>query len=290
MWFGVAAYTVWGLSPLFWSLGEDIPALDLLLNRILWALPILAVVITVQRHWPRVVAAYRVRNAGWISLLASLFLAANWGVFIWAVTHEQVLAASLGYFIVPLVSVLLGVFVLGEHLRPMQWAAISVGAFGVLVMALRIGDFPWVALSLGFSFGFYGLMKKRPETPRPLDSLFGEVSILAIPALLLLVFVRQPGEISLGTPLSTYTFLALTGVITVVPLLLFGAAAKRIPLSTLGFLQYIAPTLQLIIGSVMLGEALTQERLFGFVIVWIALALFSYDSYRSTKKQSVNRS
>jgi chloramphenicol-sensitive protein RarD len=278
---------VWGLSPLFWSLGDGIPAIDLLLSRILWALPILAVVITLQRHWPRVVAAYRVRNAGLTSLLASVLLAANWGIFIWAVTNEQVLTASLGYFITPLVSVVLGVSILGERLRPLQWTAIATGAFGVVAMAVRIGTIPWVALSLGFSFGIYGLLKKRPEMPGPLDSLFGEVSMLAIPSLIVMFVARQPSEISLGSSLSTYTFLAATGAITVIPLLLFGAAAQRIPLTTVGFLQYIAPTIQLIVGIAILGETLTTERLFGFVIVWIALSLYSYDSYRAKKQQPV---
>jgi chloramphenicol-sensitive protein RarD len=278
---------VWGLSPLFWSLGDGIPAIDLLLSRILWALPILAVVITLQRHWPRVVAAYRVRNAGLTSLLASVLLAANWGIFIWAVTNEQVLTASLGYFITPLVSVVLGVVILGERLRPLQWTAIATGAFGVVAMAVRIGTVPWVALSLGFSFGIYGLLKKRPEMPGPLDSLFGEVSMLAMPSLIVMFVARQPSEISLGSSLSTYTFLAATGAITVIPLLLFGAAAQRIPLTTVGFLQYIAPTIQLIVGITILGETLTTERLFGFVIVWIALSLYSYDSYRAKKQQPV---
>jgi len=198
-----------------------------------------------------------------------------------------VLTASLGYFITPLVSVVLGVFILGERLRPLQWTAIATGAFGVVAMAVRIGTVPWVALSLGFSFGIYGLLKKRPETPGPLDSLFGEVSMLAMPSLIVMFVARQQSEISLGSSLSTYTFLAATGAITVIPLLLFGAAAQRIPLTTVGFLQYIAPTIQLIVGITILGETLTTERLFGFVIVWIALSLYSYDSYRAKKQQPV---
>jgi chloramphenicol-sensitive protein RarD len=278
---------VWGFSPLFWVLGDGIPAIDLLVSRIIFAVPILAIVIVLQRHWKRVVAAYRVRNAKLVSLIAALLLATNWGVFIWAVTNEQVVAASLGYFINPLVSVLLGVLVLKERLRPLQWTAVGIAAAGVLGMAIRVGTVPWVALSLAFSFGFYGLLKKRPETPRPLDSLFGEIAVLLIPAAVIMVAARQPGDISLGHTTGTYAFLIGTGVITVIPLLLFGAAAKRIPLATVGLLQYIAPSIQLIVGVAILGETLNGDRLVGFVVVWVALALYTYDSLRASRKQSV---
>lgn len=287
IWYGIAAYTVWGFSPLFWIIGEGILAIDLLLSRIIFAVPILAIVISLQRHWKRVAAAYRVRNAKIVSLIAAVLLAVNWGVFIWAVTNEQVVAASLGYFINPLVSVFLGVVVLKERLRPLQWTAIAIAAAGVLAMAIRVGTVPWVALSLAFSFGFYGLLKKRPETPRPLDSLFGEIAVLSIPAAIIMVIARQPGDISLGHTTGTYAFLIGTGVITVVPLLLFGAAAKRIPLVTVGLLQYIAPSIQLVVGVTILGETLNGDRLIGFVVVWVALALYTYDSLRASRTQPV---
>lgn len=283
MWYGVAAYLVWGLSPLFWNLSDDGDAIDLLLYRTLWALPILAIALSVRRQWPEVRAAYESGRSRIITLVAAGLLAINWGVFLWAVTNDQVLEASLGYFINPLVSVALGVVVLREHLRRLQWVAVGVAAIGVTVMTVRVGSLPWVALTLALSFGFYGLLKKNPATPGPLVSLFGEISVMAIPALVALSFFRDSQAESFGSSIGMSAFLIGTGLITVIPLLLFGAAAKRIKLSTIGLLQYIAPTLQFLLGVIVFNEQLSADALVGFMLVWLALAVYTWDNIRASE-------
>ncbi len=283
VWYGVAAYLVWGLSPLFWNLVQGIDASALLVHRILWALPMLAIAITVRRQWTAFRSDYAVPKAKALTVAAALLLATNWGLFLWAVTNEQVVEASLGYFINPLVSVALGVAVLGERLRRLQWAAVAIAGLGVAGLALRVGTVPWVSLGLAFSFGLYGLLKKRPETPRPLDSLFGEVAVVAVPALAWLLVIGGGGTEGIGSSFSTTAFLVSTGVITVIPLLFFGAAAKRIPLSTLGVLQYIAPTLQFLIGVLVFGEELNAAKLFAFAMVWLALGVYTYDNARAAR-------
>ena len=283
VWYGAAAYIVWGLSPLFWNLVEGIDASVLLIHRILWALPMLAIAITVRRQWAAFRSDYAVPNAKALTAVAALLLATNWGLFLWAVTNEQVVEASLGYFINPLVSVALGVIVLGERLRRLQWVAVAIAGLGVVGLALRVGTVPWVSLGLAFSFGLYGLLKKRPETPRPLDSLFGEVAVVAVPALAWLLVIGGGGTEGIGSSYGTTAFLISTGAITVIPLLLFGAAAKRIPLSTVGVLQYIAPTLQFLIGVLVFGEELTAAKLFALTMVWLALAVYTYDNVRAAQ-------
>jgi chloramphenicol-sensitive protein RarD len=283
VWYGVAAYIVWGLSPLFWNLVDGVDASALLIHRILWALPMLAIAITVRRQWATLRSDYAVPYAKASTIAAALLLATNWGLFLWAVTNEQVVEASLGYFINPFVSVALGVIVLGERLRRLQWTAVAIAAVGVTGLALRVGSVPWVSLGLALSFGLYGLLKKRPETPRPLDSLFGEVAVVAAPAFLFLLVLDGGGSEGIGSSFGTTAFLISTGAITVIPLLLFGAAAKRIPLSTIGVLQYIAPTLQFLIGVLVFAEELTAPKLFAFAMVWLALGVYTYDNVRTTR-------
>ncbi|MGI9666643.1 MAG: EamA family transporter RarD [Acidimicrobiia bacterium] len=281
LWFGVAAYTVWGLSPLFWNLNESVAPLSLLFYRTIWSLPILAAAITLQRRWAEVRTSYRPNTAKITTVVAALLLAINWGVFLWAVTNDHVVDASLGYFINPLVSVALGVALLGERLRRLQWVAVGIATAGVAGMTIWLGTVPWIALSLAFSFGFYGLLKKRPETPAPLVSLFGEVAVLAAPAVILLPLLAETDGLSFFADTQTTIFLIGTGFMTTIPLLLFGAAAKRIRLSTLGLLQYLAPTLQFLVGIMVFNETLSTATLVGFVVVWIALGVYTYDSIRN---------
>lgn len=283
VWYGVIAYVVWGLSPLFWNLVDGVGTSDLLIHRILWALPILAVALTLRREWPMVAEAYRNRRTLAVTAIAAVLLLTNWGVFLWAVTNGQVVEASLGYFINPLVSVALGVVFLGERLRPLQWSAVGIAAAGVLGLSIRVGSVPWVSLVLAFSFGVYGLLKKRADTPPPLVSLFGEIGVVVVPVITVLAFVRDPEAVAFGDSLGVSAFLIAAGAITVVPLVLFGAAAKRIPLSMVGLLQYIAPTLQFSVGVLVLDEVLTPAKLVGFAFVWAALALYTYDNVRSSR-------
>ncbi len=276
IWFGVAAYLFWGLTPLFWNLVST-DAASLLLHRIVWSVPILAIIITLRRQW----STLRDRYASWTSRLSTIaaagLLAVNWGTFVWAVTNEHIVEASLGYFINPLVSVALGVIILKERLGLLQWVAVAIAASGVTAMGVLQGVPPWISLTLAFSFGLYGLLKKRDVTPPPLISLMGETSVMFLAAFIVLVFVAQPTGATFGSSPASALFLMGTGVVTVIPLLLFGAAAKRIPLSVLGFLQYIAPTLQLLVGVVVFKESMTAVELTGFITVWVALAMFGLD-------------
>lgn len=286
MWYGVAAYVIWGLSPLFWNLVDGVGAVDLLIYRVAFALPILAIAITASKAWNRTIEDYDTWRARLITVVAAVLLAVNWGLFLWAVTNGHVVEASLGYFINPLVSVALGVVVLHERLRPLQWTAVGIAAIGVVGMGIRVGAIPWVSLSLAVSFGVYGLLKKRDAAARPLSGLFGEVFVLAIPAVIAFVILATNGQDApIDISPTRAMFLLGTGAITVAPLLLFGAAVQRIRLSTVGILQYIAPTLQLAIGLAVLGEALTMDRLIGFVMVWIALGLYTFDNVRWVRSQ-----
>jgi chloramphenicol-sensitive protein RarD len=208
----------------------------------------------------------------------------NWGIFIWAVTSGHIVSASLGYFINPLVSVALGVLLLKEHLGPAQRVAVAIAAAGVIAMTVMLGVVPWVALSLALSFGLYGLMKKRPEAAGPVEGLLVETMTVAAPLVAYLVVVTANGRGSFGSSAGTTTLLVAAGVITVVPLVLFGAAAQRIPLSTVGILQYLAPTLQLIVGITVYDEPMSGAEILGFVMVWIALAVYTADSLRSRRR------
>jgi chloramphenicol-sensitive protein RarD len=278
VWLGVAAYGFWGLSPLFWNLVDDVAVADLLIYRILWSLPVLGLVIAIQRRWSELWALLRSGRMILISIVTAALIATNWGVWLWAVTNEQIVEGSLGYFIGPLVSVLLGVIVLGERLRRLQWIAVGIAAFGVTGMTVSIGSLPWVSLTLAISFGLYGLVKKRPEVPAPLISLSGEMLAVAIPAALVLGFVNQADATAFTETGPIALFFIATGVVTVTPLLLFAAAAKRVPLSMVGLLQYITPSMHFILGIWVFGEDLSATRLAWFSVVWLALGVYMYDS------------
>lgn len=280
IWFGISAYTFWGLTPIFWNLVST-DAASLLLHRIVWSVPILFVIVTERRQWQVFRTSYATWRPRLTTVAAALLLTVNWGIYVWAVTNGHIVEASLGYFINPLVSVALGVIVLHERLRPLQWSAVGIAAVGVTVMGLLAGVPPWISLALAFSFGTYGLLKKHDVTPPPVVSLFGETAVLVFPALFLLLFVNEPTGATFTSSPGAALFFFGAGLITVIPLLLFGAAAKRIPLSTLGFLQYIAPTIQLIVGLVVYGESISSAEMVGFVAVWIALGLFSVDGSRN---------
>jgi chloramphenicol-sensitive protein RarD len=285
IWYGVVAYVLWGLTPIYWNLIES-SAASLLLHRIVWSVLILFLIVTAKRQW----SSFRLGYATWGSrattAIAALLLTANWGTYVWAVTNGHIIEASLGYFINPLVSVALGVIVLKEGLQPMQWVAVGIAATGVAAMGILAGVPPWISLILAFSFGLYGLLKKREGSSSAVNTLFGETLVLFLPSVVLLVFAsEQAGEAFRSSPVTAAFFIG-GGFVTVVPLLLFGASAKRIPLSMLGFLQYIAPTLQLAVGVVVFNESMTRAELLGFATVWIALAIFTTSRYRGQRTRA----
>lgn len=283
--YGLAAYALWGLFPIYWKWLHEVPALQLLGHRIGWSFLLLMAIILITYRWTGFRAALTRRTLA-IYTVAAVALAINWLVYVWSVNADYVVEASLGYFINPLLSVLLGVIVLRERLRPIQWVPIGLAAAGVTYLTLSYGGRLWIPLVLAFSFGLYGLLKKIA----PLNSLFGltlETGILFVPALAYLLFVQFQGDgkfLHLG---ATSDLLMIgAGVVTTVPLLLFASAARRIPLSMVGVLQYITPTLQFLLGVLVYHEPFDRTRLSGFSIVWAALIFFWAENYLAQRAAS----
>ncbi len=273
--YGLGAYLMWGVLPIFWKQLHAVPAFDVAAHRILWSFAILAALVSLKARWPALGRAARNPRTLFTIAAAALILLLNWMVYIWAINAGQIVETSLGYFINPLVNVLLGVVFLRERLRSFQWLSIAVAACGVLWLTFHYGSLPWIALTLAFTFGIYGLLKKKSSLDA-LDGLTMEMGILFAPMLVFLVVkYGQAGAAEGVNSLRMWALLLLTGAFTVVPLLLFGAGARRIPLSVVGLLQYIAPTLQLLIGVAMYHEPFTRDNLIGFVLIWIALALYT---------------
>jgi chloramphenicol-sensitive protein RarD len=284
--FGFAAYFLWGTFPLYFRLLDASGALEILLHRILWSLAVVAIVVAATRaaradlravlRSPRLVAALAA---------AAVVLTINWGIYVYAVNSGQVVEAALGYFINPLVTVAMGVVVLRERLRPAQWAAVAVGAAAVAVLTIDYGRLPWIALTLAFSFGTYGLIKNRVGgSVGALSGLTTETLVLAPVALGVLAWYELTGRgtFTVNAPWQAL-LLASAGLVTVGPLLLFAAAARRVPLTTMGLLQYLTPMLQLLCGVLLLGEHVPPARWVGFGLVWLALVVLTTDSLRSAR-------
>ncbi|MEA2024636.1 MAG: EamA family transporter RarD [Actinomycetota bacterium] len=282
-WLAVAAYSFWGFVPIFWKALDAVPALELLAHRIVWSVPLLFLIIVGRKHLGVLRDSFRTPVTAVTALVGGVLLSINWGVFVWAITTSHIVEASLGYFINPLVSVALGVIVLREHLSTAQRVAVGIALIGVAGMTILSGVLPWISLVLAFSFGTYGLLKKRVTAAPPIEGLFMESTFVAVPALLYLGILAGSGTGALGSSAATTMLLITAGAVTIFPLVLFGAAAQRIPLSTLGILQYIAPILQLLLGVVLYGEAVSSGEWFGFVLVWIALAIYTIDNARTLK-------
>lgn len=281
---GTAAYLLWGVFPAFFHLLASTPAVEVLAHRVLWTLVLMAVILAVVRGWG---ALRTLPPRGWLMITAAaVLIAVNWGLFIHATGVDRIVEVALGYFIGPLVSVLLGVLVLRERLRRLQWIAVGIATVAVLVIAVGDGRIPWIGLGLAVSFALYGLIKKTVPLPAT-ASLTAEGVVLAPVAAVYLVALQVAGGGNLvGHGAGHVALLVLTGPVTAVPLLLFGAAARRIPLSTLGTLQYIAPSLQFVLGVAVYGEVMPVERWVGFGLVWVALVIFTVDLVRSRPRPS----
>ncbi len=276
--YGVAAYTLWGVLPIYWKLLQGVPTSEILVHRIIWSLVFLLLLLALRRQWSWIIPLRRAPRTLAILATAAALLAVNWFTYIWGVNSGLIVETSLGYFINPLINVLLGVLLLHERMRPGQWIAVSVAGAGVLYLTLSYGSLPWIALILAFTFGFYGLLKKKVPLG-PVQSQSAEMAILFFPALTYLLLLFNKNQASFGqSSLLTTVLLVASGAVTAVPLLLFAAAAQRIPLSTIGILQYIAPTMQFLIGVFIYGEIFTTERLIGFCIIWIALLIYTLES------------
>jgi chloramphenicol-sensitive protein RarD len=283
--FGLGAYALWGVLPLFFLLLRPATAFEIVAWRIVLSLVFCCLLITVTRSWPALVAILRNRRTTLILGGAGALILVNWLVYVYATLSGHVVEAALGYFTNPIVTVLLGVFVLRERLRLLQWAAIGISALAVLVLALNYGQFPYIALALAFSFGLYGLVKK--QVGGRVDAVSGltiETAWLAIPATITLVVIGSTGMLTIGTESTLQTVaMLLAGVVTAVPLLFFAAAARRLPLTYLGLTQYIAPLLQFLIGVFVLHESMPAARWWGFGLVWIALVILTIDMFLSPR-------
>ena len=288
---GLGAYLVWGLSPLFWKQLDDVEAVDTLGHRVVWTGLVLAVLHSVRRSWPAIAAVARTPRHRLIAAVTAALILVNWGTYIWAVNDDRVVEASLGYFINPLVSVLLGVVVLSERLRRGQWAAVAIAALGVVWLVVEVGSVPWVALLLAGTFGLYGLLRKTAGFGA-LDGLTMEIGYLAPLALGFVVWRIADGEGAMGASSpATTALLVLTGAITALPLLLFARAARQVSLTMVGLMQYVAPTLQFLIGWLVYDEAIEGDRLVGYAIVWVALAVLTAEGFaagRSRRRRALH--
>ncbi len=272
---GLGAFVIWGFLPIYWKLIADVPALETLAHRIVWSLLFLFVVLLATRNWDWVRPTLRDRRKLTYTLIASVLLSFNWGLFIWAINIGEILSASLGYYINPLLSVIIGVLFFKEKLRPGQWAAIAIAASGVIWLTVSFGQLPWIGLALALSFGLYGALKKMAVLGS-VEGLTIETAAVFLPALIYLIYLATQGTGSFGTAGGATTLtLVGTGVATAIPLLLFAGAAQRIPLSMVGMMQYIAPTIQLFLGVFVYNEPFPTERLVGFVFIWVALIVFT---------------
>jgi chloramphenicol-sensitive protein RarD len=280
--YGAAAYLLWGLFPLFWPLLEPSGALEILAHRMVWSLAVVGVLLGLARNWSWV-RRLSGRRLGLLAL-AAVFITVNWGTYIWGVNNERVVETSLGYFANPLVTVVMGVVLLGERLRRLQWIAIGIASLAILVLTVDYGRPPWIAMVLAFSFAMYGLLKKQAGVGA-VESLAVETAVLLLPAVAFLAFLASRGEGTFaGFGPGHAALLVASGVVTAVPLLAFGAAAIRVPLSTIGMLQYLAPVLQFLIGVLIYDEPMPPSRLAGFALVWVALMLLTYDMLRSHRR------
>ena len=277
-WYAVSAYTLWGLLPVYWKWLQHVPALQLMSHRVVWSFVSLCTFLVITRRWSRFRAAIGDRRVLRTHLITAALIGVNWLTYVWAVNAGFIVETSLGYFINPLLSVALGVIFLRERLRPLQWTAVGIAAVGVFYLTFIYGAFPWIALTLALAFGFYGLVKKTA----PLGSLYGlttETGILLPLTLGYLVVCEVQGTGAfLHTNLLTDLLLVGAGPVTAVPLLMFATAAQRIPLSLVGILQYIAPTLQFLLGVLVYHEPFPPARFVGFSLVWVALAILALDA------------
>lgn len=289
LFYAALAYTAWGLLPVFFKHLIQVNAFEIVMHRMVWSLVFLLCVLAVLKRWawlrgvasqPRVLLAFAA---------SALLLSVNWSVYVWAVQNAHMVDASLGYFILPLVNVALGFAFLNERPRPGQWLAVAVAAAGVLWLTVQAGRLPWVALVLAVTFGIYGLLRKLAKLGA-LEGLTLETLLLWPMAVGMLAWWAWHGQGALvqGDP-ATLGWLLLAGPLTAIPLLLFAAGARRIPMATLGILQYISPSLQMLLGVWLYGEAFEPARAIGFYLIWMALVLYSADSFWNARKQRFNQ-
>lgn len=282
--YALLAFSMWGLYPLYFVQLKSVAPLEVVLQRALWSLVFIVAVLAWMRHWRWLQPLQREPRQLGVYALSALLIGSNWLVYVWAVAHGQVLQASLGYFINPILNVALGVLVLRERLRRAQWVAVALACAGVLWLTAAAGAVPWLALSMALLFALYGLVRKTARLGA-LEGLSIETFLMALPALPLLAWwtASHDGALARGDA-GLVAWLVLAGPLTVLPLLAFTGAARRLPLATLGVLQYLSPTLQFVLGVWVFGEAFDTTRLAGFALIWAALAIYSADAIALTRR------
>jgi chloramphenicol-sensitive protein RarD len=283
--YAFGAYFLWGFFPIYWKLLKQVSAIQLIAHRVAWSFVLLLAFVALTAQWPKFRAvAFKPRVVG-VYLFSAALITINWWMYVWGVNAGFVVETSLGYFINPLLSILLGVVFLRERLRRLQWLAVGLAAFGVIYLTLALGRPPWIALTLACSFGLYGFVKKMA----PLSSLYGltlETGLVFLPALFFLVYSDMSGQGAfLHVPVLMNLLMVGAGVVAVVPLLMFAEAAKLVPLSVIGIMQYMTPTFQFLLGVFLYKEPFTTRQMIGFGFVWVALILFWGESFYSRKKR-----
>lgn len=272
------SYLIWGLSPLYWKIVTNVPALEILGLRVIWSIPFLIIILFILNDF---IILGEVLRSPWkykIYFASAFLLAGNWYVWIWSVINGYVVDASLGYFINPLLNVVMGVLLLYEHLRRVQWISLFLALAGVLYLTLNYGQFPWIALTLAGAFALYGYIRKTAALGA-INGLTVEMSILMIPSFLLLLYLNNAGTLMLPSmDLELHFWISVSGLITVIPLTLFAYGARKIPYSTLGFIQYIAPTAQFLLGVFLFKEDFNTDKLIGFSFIWLALLIYSFEN------------
>lgn len=280
----VAAYTMWGIAPIYFKSLSEVSPFEILSHRVVWSFFLLAFLLHMSRGWRKVRDTLTSKPKMLYLVATSILVGANWLIFIWAVNSNHMLDASLGYYINPLINVLLGMFFLGERLRKLQWFAVSLAAIGVIIQLIAFGSVPIVAIALAFSFGFYGLLRKKVSLEAQ-TGLFIETLVMQPIAATYLLFIADSATSDFSmNPMQLNLLLVAAGVITTVPLLCFTGAATRLKLSTLGFFQYIGPSLMFLLAVLIYGEAFTSDKAITFAFIWGALVVFSFDGLRNNKK------
>jgi len=280
--FRVSAYIIWGLLPLYWKLDEEAGAYEILAHRGIWSLLICVSLLALRKQLKSAYEMVRSSRTFSLLFLASGLLTINWGVYIWSVTVNRVVEAALGYYITPLINVTFGVLLLREKLRPAQWIAVALAAAGVVILTLGYGSLPWIALVLAISWGSYSLIKKSLNLGA-LETLSLETLFAFLPNLVFLLIIQGNGSAEFGSTWTISILLFGAGAATVIPLLLFNGSTTRLPLSTVGLLQYITPTIMFFIGIYINNEDISTTKVIGFAFIWLALAVLSRDLYRSSR-------
>ena len=280
--FGVSAYIIWGLLPLYWKLVEEAGAYEILAHRGIWSLLICVSLLALRKQLKSAYEMVRSSRTFSLLFLASGLLTINWGVYIWSVTVNRVVEAALGYYITPLINVTFGVLLLREKLRPAQWIAVALAAAGVVILTLGYGSLPWIALVLAISWGSYSLIKKSLNLGA-LETLSLETLFAFLPNLVFILIIQGNGSAEFGSTWTISILLFGAGAATVIPLLLFNGSTTRLPLSTVGLLQYITPTIMFFIGIYINNEDISTIKVLGFAFIWLALAVLSRDLYRSSR-------